>query len=96
MTLIENEYIPVIVGCPLNWNERVLEDALPLTPGGNDPETTLHVYGAQPPLALIVAENDVATVPFGTVVVVMATGCARQGTASNSRRGRAYDFMQSC
>ena len=48
----------------------------------------------QPPLALIAAKNDVATVPFGTVVVVIVTGDARHGAANNSKRGRVRDFMR--
>ena len=69
---------------------------MPVIPGGRDPETTPHLYGVQPPLALIAAKNDVATVPFGTVVVVIVTTDARHGAANNSKRGRAQDFMRSC
>ena len=43
---------------------------------------------------MIAARNDVATVPFGTVVDVIVTADPRHGTANNSKRGRAQDFMR--
>jgi hypothetical protein len=61
------------VGTPLRTSDVVLLDALAVIPAGSVPETTLHLYGVQPPVALTVAEYDLLKVPLGRLVVVMAT-----------------------
>jgi len=59
--------LPAAVGVP----ERT--PLLSVTPAGNDPLTTEKVYGAVPPLAVIVCVYAAATVPAGTVVCVTVT-----------------------
>ena len=48
-------------------------DAFAVTPAGSAPETTLHLYGVHPPLALTAAEQALPTIPFGRFVVLIAT-----------------------
>jgi len=45
-----------VLGVPLRFKDVVVLDAFAATPAGSVPETMLHLYGVQPPLALTAAE----------------------------------------
>jgi hypothetical protein len=57
-------------------------------------DAILHWQGVQPPLALIIAEYTVATVPLGNEVAVMAT-VPSQCVPRRSRRGRCMQVLHS-
>jgi hypothetical protein len=62
-----NEKDPTLVGVPV----KVPADELSVTPGGNAPDATLHVYGVFPPEALRVASYKVLSVPLAKLVVII-------------------------
>jgi hypothetical protein len=60
-----------LVGVPVKFRDVVVADCFCVTPAGSAPETMDHLYGVQPPLALMTAEYGVWTVPFGSVEVLI-------------------------
>lgn len=59
---------PALVGVPL-----IVPFLLKPRPAGNDPEVTVHEYGAVPPEAVSVVEYGVPSVPLGSVAVLIIT-----------------------
>jgi hypothetical protein len=76
------------LGTPLRTSDVVVLDAFAVIPAGNVPETTLHLYGVQPPVALTVAEYDLLKVPLGRLVVVMPTDAKHRQASVRTRQSR--------
>jgi hypothetical protein len=76
------------VGIPLRSSDVVVLEGLEMIPVGNVPETTLHLYGAQPPVALTLAEYDFLKVPLGRLVVVMSTDAKHRHASVRTRQSR--------
>jgi hypothetical protein len=69
---------PAVVGVPLMTPLPVFSD----NPPGSAPAVTAKLYGPVPPLAVIVWEYGVATVPLGNVggVITIVAGAASMVT----------------
>jgi hypothetical protein len=76
------------VGTPLRTSDVVVLDAFAVIPAGNVPETTLHLYGVQPPVAYTAAEYDLLKVPLGRLVVVMPTDAKHRQASVRTRQSR--------
>jgi hypothetical protein len=76
VTCTVNDTVPAVVGVP----EIAPVDATRLSPVGNIPAVTLHLYGVVPPLACSVVEYAVPTAPPGSDVVVTVGDCAAAPT----------------
>jgi hypothetical protein len=59
---------PALVGVPL-----IVPPLLKLRPAGKVPDAIVHEYGVLPPVAVIVLEYTVPTVPFGIDAVLITT-----------------------
>jgi hypothetical protein len=70
--------VPFVVGVP----ERTPVAEFKVTPAGSVPEARLHTYGVFPPVAASAAEYGIWVTPFGTEVLVMASGTGAEVTVT--------------
>jgi hypothetical protein len=72
VTFTVKEEVAAVFGVPVRFSDVVALDALAVMPAGSVPDAIAHLYGVQPPLALIAAEYALPTVSLGREAVSIA------------------------
>ena len=90
------EYVIALLGIPLRFNDFVVLDAFAATPAGSAPETMLHLYGVQPPLAWMTAEYATLSVPLGRLVVLIVIDARHGNAETSSAKSSNEAFITAC
>lgn len=96
VTFTVKESVAAVFGVPARSSEVVVLDTFAVTPLGSAPDAIVHLYGVQPPLALMIAEYALPTVAPGSELVVMATVPKHCAPSASRRREKSNDFTDPC